>query len=126
MTPVNKKRITTLCRNLRRRQTPAENVLWQLVRNRKLNGYKFLRQYAIEYGNDHRGNILFFIADFYCHEKKLVVELDGKIHDFQKEYDENRTEILKTLGLTVLRIPNEKMNYPEAVLEEILAVISRL
>lgn len=119
MSPVNRKRITQLCRELRRRQTPAENELWQLVRNRKLNGYKFLRQYAIVYGNDNRGNKLFFIADFYCHEKQLVVELDGRIHDFQKEYDANRDLILNELGLKVMRISNQDMDDPYRVLKEI-------
>lgn len=74
MPKVTKRQITLLARKLRREQTPEEIALWQLVRNRKLNGFKFLRQYPIVYGNDHHGNLLFFVADFYCDEKVLGEE----------------------------------------------------
>jgi leucyl-tRNA synthetase len=117
--PVTRKRITQLARELRKKQTPEENVLWQLVRNRKLGGYKFLRQYPIVYSNDRNGNLLFFIADFYCHEQQLVVELDGIIHDNQKENDQQRDLILNDLGLRVVRFTNEAMENPEVVVKEI-------
>ena len=57
-------------RILRQRQTDAEEKLWQLIRNRKLSGLKFRRQHPLDK----------YIADFCCHEKRLVIELDGGIH----------------------------------------------
>ena len=51
----------------------------------------------------------YFIADFYCAEKKLIIELDGKIHDEQKEYDENRDRILKEMKLKVIRFKNHEL-----------------
>jgi very-short-patch-repair endonuclease len=77
--------ITQLARELRKNQTLYEAILWQEIRNRKMKGLKFLRQHPIIYGNDNQGRSLFFIADFYCAEKKFVPELDGKIHDFQRD-----------------------------------------
>ena len=84
------KKIVDICRELRKNQTDAEAVLWKHLRNRKLDGYKFLRQHPIIHQQFNNEFPLFFVADFYCAEQKLVVELDGKIHDFQKDYDENR------------------------------------
>jgi len=101
------KKIVNISRELRRNQTEEENKLWQQLRNRKFKNLKFLRQHPIVY--DLKENKpQFFIADFYCDEKKLVIEVDGKIHDSQKEYDESRDFILKELGLTTLRIKNEE------------------
>ncbi|WP_461634355.1 endonuclease domain-containing protein [Labilibaculum euxinus] len=81
--------------------TKSEKLLWTEIRNRKLNGLKFRRQHPI--------NI--FIADFYCHEIKLVIELDGNIHDSEenKEYDEGRTAELEYLGVKVIRFTNEEV-----------------
>jgi len=62
---------------------------------------------------------LFFIADFYCAEKKLVIEIDGKIHDFQKDYDQRKDEILSNMDLKVVRIKNEEMKNVGKVLEKI-------
>ncbi len=112
-------RITQLVRELRRNQTPAENQLWQELRNRKLKGCKFLRQQPVFYGIGYGGRRLFFVPDFYCAATKLIIELDGKIHDFQKDYDENREEILKSLGLTVLRFKNEELKDIENVKKRI-------
>ncbi len=103
---MSKRQTIELARQLRRGATKEEQVLWQLLRNRKLNGLKFNRQHPIIYGVDGH-NDKFFVADFYCAAKKLVIELDGKMHDFQIEYDQNRTAVLNSLGLTVLRIKNE-------------------
>jgi len=112
------KYIVDIVSQLRRNQTPFEELLWRNLRNRKLNGFKFLRQHPIVYGSDEF-NPAFFVADFYCDEKKLVVELDGKIHDFQKDYDANRDAILSTLGLRTLRIRNEELGNLECVLQNI-------
>ena len=94
-------------RELRRNQTPAETILWHFLRNRKFYGLKFLRQHPITCEVDGREH--FFIADFYCAEKKLVLELDGKVHDYQQERDTERDMLMKSLGLRVLRIKNEEL-----------------
>ena len=114
-----KKTITQLSRDLRKNQTGSEKLLWQNLRARKLNGFKFNRQFPIVYGRNFDGTSLFFIADFYCHEKKLIVELDGKIHEFQKEYDKERDFILNQLGLKVIRFKNEELENISQVVEKI-------
>ena len=97
--------IIDLCRELRQRETPAEKSLWQHLRNRKLDGYKFLRQHPIcvsAFGINR-----YYIADFYCHEARLVIEADGPIHLLKKEYDNNRDEVLASFKLTIIRFKNE-------------------
>ena len=99
-------------RELRQELTEAEKLLWIELRNRKLNGLKFRRQHPLDK----------FIADFYCNEKKLVVELDGNIHDekVNKEYDEARTAMLAGLNIIVLRFRNEDViNNMKEVLKKI-------
>jgi len=76
------KTIKQLAKELRKNQTEAEEMLWQKLRNRKLYGYKFLRQHPIIHSG-FINKLYFFIADFYCAEKELVIELDGKIHGNQ-------------------------------------------
>ena len=90
-------------RELRQELTEAEKLLWEELRNRKLNGLKFRRQHPLDK----------FIVDFYCNEKKLVVELDGGVHDekINKEYDEARTAMLAGLNVIVLRFKNEEVIY---------------
>jgi len=99
--------IKVSARDLRNNQTEAEKILWSRLRKRAVSGLRFLRQYPIifEYDSCER----FFVADFYCHEKKIVVEVDGKIHDQQKDYDELRDFIMNELGFSVLRIKNEEI-----------------
>ena len=107
-----------LCRDLRKRSTPAEQKLWQLLRNRKLDNKKFLRQHPVFY--DVTGRESFFIADFYCYEESLVVELDGEYHNYRLKEDTARTEILNHLGLRVIRFTNkEVLNNVDNVLERI-------
>ena len=88
-------------RELRQTSTKAEKILWECLRDRKLGGLKFRRQHPM----------LKFIADFYCHEKKLVVELDGTIHDEKEiaEYDKYRTFELEGSGINVVRFRNEEV-----------------
>ena len=88
-------------RELRQESTEAEKLLWAELRNRKLNGWKFRRQHPLDK----------FIVDFYCNEKKLVVELDGSVHSekINKEYDEARTAMLSALNVIVLRFKNEEV-----------------
>ncbi len=99
--------IKKTARLLRKNQTKSEAIIWQTVRNRKLCGKKFLRQHPILFEMDGRKR--FFVADFYCHEKRLVVEIDGKIHLRQKDYDELRTHIINSLGIRVVRFRNEEV-----------------
>jgi len=112
--------ITELARSLRKNSTQAEKVLWAELRNRKLGGFKFNRQKPLFYSSKIANKRAFFIADFYCAEKGLLVELDGQIHDFQKEYDANRDSILAELGLCTLRFRNEDLNNIESVKKKIL------
>ncbi len=115
----NANTITKLCRELRQRETPAEKLLWAHLRNRQLSAHKFLRQYAI-CSESILGRQLYYIPDFYCHKSKLVIEADGPIHLFKKEYDKNRDEVLKNLGLTILRFDNEDiLNDLPSVLKKI-------
>lgn len=97
-------------RYLRKNQTPEESIIWQLLRNRQLDGFKFLRQHPIKVW-ETSGRFHFFYADFYCAEKKLVFEIDGLIHEKQKEYDASRDYIMNELGLKVLRILNDEVNH---------------
>lgn len=105
--PVLPSHLLELSRKLRREQTPAEQKLWQLLRNRQLGGFKFRRQHGIANPetNGAYGN---FILDFYCHEKQLAIELDGSGHvePDQVAYDQNRTQALQSLGITELRFWN--------------------
>ncbi|NQY67771.1 MAG: endonuclease domain-containing protein [Flavobacteriales bacterium] len=112
-------RITKLVRELRKNQTPSEALLWGKLRNRKLNNHKFLRQHPIIYGSDHLNNPLFFILDFYCSTKKLAIELDGSIHNNQKEEDASRDKILTSLGITVIRFRNNDLVNMEEVKSKI-------
>src|SRR4051812_31732026 len=98
--------IVELCRELRKSKTPAEKVLWDILRNRKLFKHKFLRQYPV-YITLPTGRRSFYIPDFYCHQAKLVIEADGPIHLLKKEYDQNRDEVLAQLGLRTLRFTND-------------------
>ncbi|MCF8231968.1 MAG: endonuclease domain-containing protein [Bacteroidales bacterium] len=88
-------------KQLRKKMTPAERKLWKHLRNRKLLNLKFRRQHPIRY----------YIADFYCHEVRLVIELDGGIHSRQeiKERDENRQAEIERFDLYVLRFKNEQV-----------------
>jgi very-short-patch-repair endonuclease len=97
---------TVYARALRKRQTRAEKVMWTLLRNRRFHGYKFLRQYPIIV-DDTENQKIFYIADFYCFELKLVVEIDGDIHLNQKEYDKQRDKTMHEMGLQVIRISND-------------------
>ena len=97
---------------LRRPLTPAEAKLWQQLKSKQFYGLKFRRQHAI-----YR-----FILDFYCHEQRLVIEIDGDSHaePAQQRYDQARTEWLTQQGLRVLRFTNREIeNNLEGVLVEI-------
>jgi len=111
--------IIDLCRELRKQQTPAEILLWQHLRNRRFSDHKFLRQHPVCVSSVF-GRSLYYIPDFYCHKAKLVIEADGPIHLFKKEYDKNRDEVLAGLGLRILRFTNEEiLNDIDGVLNKI-------
>lgn len=109
--------IKITARELRKNQTKSEQIVWELLRNRRLSNYKFFRQHIIRV--NYFGERRHFIADFYCPKKKLVLEIDGKIHEKQQEYDELRTEIINQLGINVVRIKNNE-------LEDINSVINKI
>ncbi|MEK7632636.1 MAG: endonuclease domain-containing protein [Patescibacteria group bacterium] len=99
-------------RDLRANETPAEKILWNLVRMRRVRGKKFRRQHGIG----------LYIVDLYCDEAKLVIEIDGSVHDSDaaKKYDEDREEYLRSAGYAILRIRNEEiMNSPVSVIKTI-------
>ncbi len=98
----NNKRQTLLRKILRNQSPKAEVILWQILKGKSLQGFKFRRQVSI-------GR---YVVDFYCPEAKLVIEIDGDSH-FQgkdvQEYDANRQEQIESLGLVVLRFLNTEI-----------------
>ena len=105
----NYRGITLLAREMRKRQTPQEIALWELLRKRRFVKYKFLRQHPVFYRID-KGWIDFYVADFYCNKLKMIIEVDGKIHDYNRDYDRERDSKLNAKGLQVIRIKNEEVN----------------
>ncbi len=94
----NLKRLKRIRRDLRRRTTPAERTLWQMLKRRQLDGLKFRRQYSV-------GR---YVVDFFCPEARLAVELDGAVHDdpLRSESDREREVFLRAEGIRVLRFEN--------------------
>ncbi len=86
-------KLKPIAREKRKQPTEAENLLWQHLHNYQVPGFKFRRQHCIGQ----------FIVDFYCSKARLVIEVDGLIHHYQKEEDSLRQEYLESLGLKVLR-----------------------
>jgi very-short-patch-repair endonuclease len=101
-----------LARNYRNNPTEAEGILWEHLRRFRHEGFIFRRQHPI----------VFFIADFYCHSIKLVIEVDGDYHlnDQIREYDDSRSGELERYGITILRFKNDE------VVDDIEHVISRI
>jgi very-short-patch-repair endonuclease len=103
-----------LSQQMRHEPTPAEEQLWQRLRNRRTFNVKFRRQHAIER----------FIVDFYCAEAHLIIEVDGSIHEYTQEHDALRQTFLESLGLRVLRFTNDEVLLgTNAVLERIGEVL---
>jgi very-short-patch-repair endonuclease len=96
-------------RRLRREMTPQEVKVWEAVRDRRLGGFKFRRQQVIEG----------YIADFYCPEVGVVLELDGAVHAGRADYDAHRDRVLTARRIAVLRLPNERIDhqFPDALAE---------
>jgi very-short-patch-repair endonuclease len=85
-------------KELRREMTPAEKILWEELRANRL-GVHIRRQQVIQG----------FIVDFYCHKAGLVIEVDGDIHDLQKEEDKRREKVLGEMGLRIVRFQNDEV-----------------
>ncbi len=112
------RKIFELAKSRRQNQTPAEKILWEKLRTKKLGGYKFRRQHPI----------LNYIADFYCSSKMLVIEVDGKYHneEEQSKNDRIRTEALNGKNIKVLRFTNEQvLFYTDKMLETILEFLQK-
>ncbi len=102
--------VIELAKDMRHKMTEAEERLWSAINKRQINGLKFRRQHPV-----YR-----YIIDFYCYERRLAIELDGKVHTRQKENDNYRDEFLKGIGIRTIRIRNEEvMNNLNAVVEKI-------
>ena len=109
-TPEQWAKLLERAREMRHEPTPAENVLWEKLRNHRLNNAKFRRQYTIGP----------FIVDFFCSAAKLVVEVDGDIHTTQVAYDAERDAYLVAQGMRVLRFANgDVFTHLDGVLERI-------
>jgi len=117
--------IKEIATRLRNEPTEAESLLWQEIRNRKVMGRKFLRQHPIIYDvNRDNNDFFFFIPDFFCASEKLIIKLDGPIHDFQKEKDYQRDLILISNNFRVIRIRNEELIEIDAVISKITKMFS--
>ena len=117
---MSKNKLHEYARENRKKATEAENCLWQWLRNNKLHGWKFRRQHPLA-GNR--------IADFYCAQFFLIVEVDGGIHNTEeiKEKDAGRDEWSKELNYKVLRFTNEEiLSDIDSVLKKITAFIRAL
>ena len=113
------KEVREKARFLRSNQTEAELFFWSKVRRRQVSGFKFNRQFVIQHTFMRNAIRKYFITDFYCHELKLIVEIDGGYHDKlrQKEYDQARENKLTELGFRVIRYKNNQvLNHWETVL----------
>jgi len=95
----NKSKYKQRRKDLRNNPTQAEELLWSVLKGRKLGGYKIRRQYGVDK----------YVIDFYCVEKKLAIEVDGEIHDNEEliEYDKIREEFINNFGIRIFRIRNE-------------------
>lgn len=103
-------------KELRQNMTPEETLLWHKLRTNKLAGWHFRRQQV----NDG------FIVDFYCHAASLIVEVDGGIHEAQKEQDARRDAHLVSRGFRILRVKNDEVNQDiQGVLRKILESLNQ-
>jgi very-short-patch-repair endonuclease len=108
-----------IARVLRKNQTPQETKMWNILRNQQIKGMKFRRQYPI-------GN---YIVDFVCKEIKLVIEIDGGQHNFEKNIieDDIRTNYLKLKGYNIIRFWNNDVdNNIDGVYEKIVEIIEKI
>jgi len=92
-----------LADNMRKNPTQSKKILWNILRKYRFRGFLFRQQHPIH----------LFIADFYCHKIKLVIETDGDVHfeNEAREHDDGRTGELEKFGIKVLRFTNEQILY---------------
>jgi very-short-patch-repair endonuclease len=97
---------------LRDNMTTCEKLLWEKLKQKQICGLRFRRQHPI----------VFFITDFYCHEARLVIEIDGDIHSQQREYDDGRSAEMEKFSIKVIRFTNSEIenniNYVIKVIED--------
>ncbi len=107
VSPEVRRKMLEIAREFRKMPTKGERILWEALRGKKLDGVKFRRQQPVGP----------FIVDFYNSVCRLVVEVDGPIHEVQEDADKARQEMLEELGLVVLRIKSEivEENLPMAL-----------
>jgi very-short-patch-repair endonuclease len=108
-----------LRKELKNHSTRAEIKLWLLLKKRKINGYKFRRQFSV-------GT---YIVDFYCPKLKLAIEIDGDYHkeEFTRDYDKDRQDYVESFGISFLRLTNEEvLNNPMEVIDKIIAITKNL
>ncbi|OGI84292.1 hypothetical protein A2903_03090 [Candidatus Nomurabacteria bacterium RIFCSPLOWO2_01_FULL_33_17] len=109
---INNRKRLEIRRDLRKKLTKQELILWNEIRNNKI-GCKFKRQ--VSFGP--------YFVDFYCKEKNLVIEIDGSQHKNNKDYDKEREEYMKTFGLNTLRFWNSEV---ETNLNNVMGKIKKL
>jgi very-short-patch-repair endonuclease len=108
-----------LAREMRKNPTESEKILWKHLRKLRADGFTFRQQHPID----------IFIADFYCHRFKLIIEVDGEIHfnDQAMEHDDGRTGELERFGIKVIRFTNEEViKYQELIIAKIKKNITEL
>ena len=114
VTPELQRKMVEVARQFRKQPTPSEKILWQALKNCQLDNYKFRRQQPIGV----------FVVDFFCAAARVVVEVDGGIHESQQELDRQRQELLESLGLKFIRVASDRVeNNLSSVLEEIHQVL---
>lgn len=104
---------------MRKNPTDGEKALWNILRKFRYKGYIFRRQHPVD----------IFIADFYCHKLKLIIEVDGDVHDSEQaiQYDDGRTAELEKYGLSIMRFTNDQvLNEKEKITLQIQNYISTL
>ena len=89
----------SFARRLRSNSTQAEQILWRALRGRRLKGMKFRRQVPLS----------FYTVDFLCLERKLIIEVDGRQHAFDRDYDEERSREREGMGFLLMRFTNEQV-----------------
>ena len=87
-------------RELRKEQTPEEAIVWEQLRNRKFMDLKFRRQHVIEG----------FVVDFFCNKLRLAIEIDGAVHNKQKDYDALRQMLIESKDIRFIRVTNDEVH----------------
>jgi len=99
---------------LRKNMTKTEELLWDKLKGKQILGLRFRRQHPID----------IFIADFYCHEARLVIEIDGDIHNYSIEFDDGREAEIEEYNIKVIRFSNDQViNDIESVVNNIRTAV---